>query len=85
MLFIEGITVPTTSERWGAILGLAIICSAFGFVVQLTAQKYLTAESAGFIFSLEPIFAAIFAFLFASEVISTQGYVVALLILCGEF
>lgn len=85
MLLIEGAAIPTAGMQWVAILGLALICSAFGFVVQPIAQKYTTVESAGFIFSFEPIFAAIFAYVFVGEVISLQGYIGAALILFGVF
>ncbi|MER2190483.1 MAG: DMT family transporter [Solibacillus sp.] len=85
MVVIEGVEVPGAGMQWIAILGLALICSAFGFVVQPVAQKYTTAESAGFIFSFEPIFAAIFAYVFVGEVISMQGYLGAGLILFGVF
>lgn len=83
MLIVEGFVMPQAQGQWLAILGLAVICSAFGFVMQPIAQKYTTAESAGFIFSLEPIFAALFAFLFYGEFIALQGYVGAVLILVG--
>lgn len=85
MVLVEGIMMPAAPMQWVAILGLALICSAFGFVVQPIAQKYTTAESAGFIFSFEPIFAAIFAYVFVGEVISGQGYLGAGLILFGVF
>ncbi|MCZ8513870.1 DMT family transporter [Paenibacillus filicis] len=59
----EEATLPSTLVHWVAIFGLAFICSAYGFVMQSIAQKYTTPESVGFLFSLEPIFSAIFAFL----------------------
>ncbi|MEH7123661.1 DMT family transporter [Bacillus sp. JJ1773] len=75
--------LPSGMIDWLAILGLALICSAFGFVMQSIAQKYTTPESTGFLFSLEPIFAAIFAFIFLHENMGMQGYFGALLILAG--
>lgn len=74
---------PTTLVNWSAILGLAIICSAYGFVVQPIAQKYTTPESTGFIFSLEPVFSAIFAFIILQENLGIQGYFGASLVLIG--
>ena len=76
-------TLPNHSIQWIAILGLALICSAYGFVMQSVAQKYTTAERVGFLFSLEPIFSAMFAFLFLQEVIGVSSYMGALLILAG--
>lgn len=76
---------PHGMMDWFAILGLALICSAYGFVIQPIAQKYTTPESTGFLFSLEPIFSAIFAFIFLHEYMGVQGYFGALLILVGVF
>lgn len=77
--------LPHEAIHWFAILGLALICSAYGFVMQSIAQQYTTPESTGFLFSLEPIFTAIFALIFLQENMGLQGYVGALLILAGVF
>ncbi|WP_163103174.1 DMT family transporter [Peribacillus alkalitolerans] len=81
----ETSVLPNEGLHWFAILGLALICSAYGFVMQSIAQKYTTPESTGFLFSLEPIFAAIFAFIFLQENMGLQGYFGALIILVGVF
>ncbi|HJF32687.1 MAG TPA: DMT family transporter [Sporosarcina psychrophila] len=75
--------LPDSAIHWFAILGLALICSAYGFVMQPIAQKCTTPESAGFLFSLEPIFSAILAFIFLHENMGLQGYFGAMLILAG--
>ncbi|WP_145142194.1 DMT family transporter [Paenibacillus sp. Y412MC10] len=84
-LIFETPVLPNSPSHWFAILGLALICSAYGFVMQSVAQKYTTAESVGFLFSLEPIFSAIFAFLFLHEVIGVNSYFGAILIMVGVF
>ena len=76
-------TLPANAAQWGAILGLAVICSAFGFVMQPIAQKYTTPEHTGLLFSLEPVFSALFAFLFFHEVLLWRNYIGALLVLVG--
>ncbi|MFJ7933341.1 DMT family transporter [Sporosarcina sp. NPDC096371] len=75
--------LPASAIQWFAILGLALVCSAYGFVMQPIAQKYTTPESAGFLFALEPIFSAILAFIFLHENMGVQGYFAAMLILAG--
>ncbi|MGW5955678.1 DMT family transporter [Bacillus mycoides] len=75
--------LPNGVIEWSAVLGLAIICSAYGFVIQPIAQKYTNPESTGFLFSLEPVFSALFAFIFLNENMGGQEYVGALLILSG--
>lgn len=82
-LIFESPSLPQSAMQWGAILGLALICSAFGFVVQPVAQKYTTPEHTGLLFSLEPVFSAILAFIFLHETLSPQGYVGAVLVLGG--
>lgn len=82
-LFNEPLVLPQTSSGWGSLIMLAIFCSAFAIIVQSIAQQHTSAVSTGFIFSLEPIFAALFAFAFLSERMDTQEMVGALFIFAG--
>lgn len=75
--------LPATGAEWGAVLGLAILCTAFGFVVQPIAQAHTTPEHTALLFSLEPVSAAAFAFIFLHEVLNLQGIIGAALVLCG--
>ena len=65
--------------------GLALLSSAYGLVVQTVVQQYTTPENTGFLFSLEPIFAAIFSFIFLHEKLTEMGYLGAIFILAGVF
>ncbi len=76
---------PATPTEWVAVLGLAVVCSAFGFVVQPIAQQFTTPERTGILFALEPVFAALFGFVFLQEILQLQGYIGAVLVLCGVF
>jgi drug/metabolite transporter (DMT)-like permease len=76
-------TLPSNGAEWAAILGLALICSAFCFVVQPIAQAYTTPEHTALLFSLEPVSTAAFAYVFLHEVLNTQGMIGAVLVLCG--
>lgn len=82
-IVFEKPALPANMKEWTAVLGLALICSAFGFVVQPIAQKYTTPEHTGLLFALEPVFSAIFAFLFLHETLSVRGYFGAVLVLSG--
>ncbi|MGF0033687.1 DMT family transporter [Bariatricus sp. SGI.154] len=77
--------LPKTTAQWWATLGLALFCSAFGFVMQPVAQRHTTPEHTGLMMSLEPVFSAIFSFFFLGEHLSLKGYIGAFLILCGIF
>ena len=62
-------------------LGLALVCSAFGFVMQPVAQRCTTPEHTGLLFALEPVFSALFAFVFLHELLSAKGWLGAALVL----
>lgn len=76
-------SLPSTLPGWAAILALGILCSACGFILQPIAQKYTSPTRTGLIFSLEPVFAAMFGYWFAAEKLSMQGYAGAALVLLG--
>lgn len=80
-LLFTNTVMPTGRNEWLAILALALICGAFAFVTQPFAQSYTTPENTALIFSLEPVFGAIFGFLFLHEVLSLQATCGALLVL----
>ena len=48
--------------------------------MQIYALKDTSAIQAGIILSLEPVFSAIFAFVFLGELLSTKGYIGAVLL-----
>jgi drug/metabolite transporter (DMT)-like permease len=81
--FTETPKLPDSFTSWISILALGILCSAFGFIAQTVAQNYTTPTHTGLIFSLEPVFAALFAVLFAGETLSTKGYIGASLVMIG--
>jgi drug/metabolite transporter (DMT)-like permease len=66
-----------------AIVFLAIFATAFNFTVQTWAQQYTSPTRAAVIFTMEPVFAAIFAFWWGGEVLKSRGYIGAGLILVG--
>lgn len=82
-LLFEKPQLPSNIESWSAILALSILCSAVGFIGQAVAQKHTTPTRTGLIFSLEPVFAAFFAFIFVGEILTNKGYVGAVLVLLG--
>ncbi len=82
-VLFEAPVLPATTAQWGAILGLALVCSAFGFVMQPIAQPHTTPEHTALLFSLEPIASAILAYLVLGETLSTQGLLGAVLVVVG--
>lgn len=76
--------LPHSTTSWIAILGLGVICSAFCFVGQTVAQQYTSATHTGLIFSLEPIFAAMFAMMFIGEGLTMKLVIGGSFILIGN-
>jgi len=75
--------LPDTPESWASILGLGILCSGLGYILQTFAQRHASPTRTSLIFSLEPLFAAAFAFIFQGESLTLQGYCGAALMLAG--
>lgn len=80
-LIFETPHLPSTPASWISVLGLGILCSAAGYTLQNIAQKYTLSTHAGLIFALEPVFAALFAFVFFGEVLPERSYLGAGLVL----
>ncbi|HIZ76496.1 MAG TPA: DMT family transporter [Firmicutes bacterium] len=73
-------SLSLNGEGWIAVWGLALISSAYGYTAQTIAQKSVRPERIGFIYSLEPVFCAILAFLFFHEIMSLKELFGAILI-----
>jgi len=56
---LEQPRLPQGTTEWGMVLGLAIICSGFGFTLQPVAQRGTTAERAGMMCALSPLSASL--------------------------
>lgn len=79
----EAPKLPDTPESWASILGLGVLCSGLGYILQTFAQRHASPTRTSLIFSLEPLFAAAFAFIFQGESLTMQGYCGAALMLAG--
>ncbi len=67
-LIVDG-GIPLVLPRvvWGAILVTALLATVFAFVVQTVAQRFTSATRTALIFTMEPVFAALTAWLYAGE------------------
>lgn len=72
-----------TAKVWAAALFLGIVCSGVCLVIQSVYQKHTTASRASLIFTLEPVFSAIFAFFLLGERIGVKGYIGSALMLAS--
>ncbi len=80
---LEEIRITFNLNVVTAILYTSIFASIITTVIQLKYQKTVSPTKAGIIFSIEPIFAAVFAYFLLSEKISNFGLVGCVLIFIG--
>jgi drug/metabolite transporter (DMT)-like permease len=66
-----------------AILVCAILATALALFLQNRMQKYTTTVKAALIYAMEPVFAAVFSYLFLSEILGWLGILGGGLILSG--
>lgn len=76
---------PTTLsiEIWGGVAFLGIMATALAFGVQTTVQRYTTVVHASLIMTLEPVFAAVFAFWLQGDRLGPIALTGAVLIVSG--
>ncbi|MDB9450925.1 DMT family transporter [Dolichospermum circinale] len=69
------------SAEWGVILYLGLIDTAATIVLQVLAQRWVNAYETALMYTLEPIFAAVFSFLILGEQLGIRGIIGASLVL----
>ena len=80
---IEQIKFEFTDYLLFGLIYTSIFATLITTVLQTRYQKLITPTKAGIIFSLEPVFAAIFAFFLLNEKITNLGYIGAVIIFAG--
>lgn len=79
--FLIGVpALPREFNTWLAILYLAIFPACVSIFLQINAQRFVSANRVGIITSLEPVFAAFFAWFFAHEIIKINTIIGGVLI-----
>ena len=80
---LENPILPSGIEVWSAILILATLATSGAFIIQNTMQKFTSPTHTALIYTGEPVFAALFAFIMLGERLPAQGIFGSLLILSG--
>jgi len=80
---LENVRIEITNYLLFGLFYTSIFATLITTVLQTKYQKLITPTKAGIIFSLEPVFAAIFAFFLLNEKITNLGYTGAALIFAG--
>lgn len=81
LLVERPLAVP--AGAWGAILFTAIAATSLAFLIQMTVQRYTTATHTALVFSAEPVFGALFAWIMAHEMLSGREIAGGVCILAG--
>lgn len=74
-------SIPASPRIWASIAALVIFCTVLEFTLQPIAQKYTTAERAGLLCALSPLFSLILGILFLHEHFDLNGVIGAVLII----
>jgi len=80
---VERPSLDLPAEVWLAALFLGVVANAFAFGVQNAAQRFTSPTHTALIFSMEPVFAGLFAYLLAGETLTKRALVGCALILAG--
>ena len=84
-IFLEGSIVPPKIDSMfmNAIAITVLFATIFAFWVQTAVQRFTTAAKTAIIFTMEPVSAGIFGYLFANELLTFSQICGAMLILAG--
>ena len=77
------LSVPRGATVWAALLVTGLFASAFAFLVQVWAQREVSATRIAIVFSLETVFAGLFGFLLDGDRLGAIGWAGCALILAG--
>lgn len=80
-LFTEAFILPSSIEAWSSILITGILATSVAFIVQNTMQKFTSATHTALIYTGEPVFSAIFAFVLAGQLMTKKAVLGSFLIL----
>ncbi len=89
--FLSVFALPLGQYDWPDLTGnqllvlvyLGLFGTVFTFLMQTAMQRFTTAARTALIFAMEPVFAALFAFLIAGETLTLFGWLGGLLIVLG--
>src|SRR5207244_3593340 len=66
--------VPRGLTVWGALLVTGVFASALGFLIQTWAQQRTSATRTALVFTLEPVWAALFGYTLAGDRLGALGW-----------
>ena len=82
-LALGQIEVPRGWTVWGALLVTGVFASALGYLVQIWAQRRISAARTALVFSLEVVWTGFFGYVLAHDRLGLAGWIGCALILAG--
>ena len=82
-IIFETPTLSLSTIDWFNILFLSLFCTAGAFITQSIAQRYTTSTHTALIYINEPVFAAIFGYFIAGEILGVRGLIGGAMMLSG--
>ena len=73
-LAVEEVSVPRGWTVWSALIVTGLFAVAFAYVVQVWAQRRVSATRIAIVFSLETVFAGFFGYLLAGDRLGALGF-----------
>jgi len=83
ILAVPRLSVPHGWTVWGALLVTGVFASALGFLVQTWAQRRTSATRTALVFTLEPVWAALFGYTLAGDRLGPARWAGCLAIMAG--
>jgi len=80
-----GFAFPSTSTGWGAVIGMVLSATVFGFVLYVTGLKRVGAQSASILSTFEPLGALLLAGILLGERLSAGQWMGAGMIIGAAF
>ena len=81
----HGLALPSDRRAWLAVLYMALVAGAGAMLMQTWAQAHMPAARAAIVMTTEPVFAAAFAVLFGTDVLSWRMLVGGALVLAAMY
>ena len=80
---LQTLPLRISPSVWGGLLYLGVLASALISFLQASAQRHVPASQAAVIYALEPVFAALFAWLWLSELLTLRAALGAVIVVAA--
>ena len=81
----EGYSAPPDYGVWAVVVFTAVFCTAIAFIVQTWSQAHMSATKVAVILTMEVVFAALFAIIFAGERLTLQAAIGGILVVIAMY